>query len=63
MAKQVEYHDFVTPDGTCVRVAVLDHNAIRVTVRRRRTAVTWHAASHNPSDDSITVNTPTSGVP
>lgn len=63
MAKQVEAFDVVTPDGTKVRIAVLDNNAVRVTVKKRRTAVTWHAASRNPNDDSITIITPTSEVP
>jgi CYTH domain-containing protein len=59
VAKQVEAFDATTPDGTRVRVAVLDNNAVRVTVKKRRTAVTWHAASRDPNDDSITIITPT----
>lgn len=56
---QVEYHDFVTPNGTKVRVAVLDNNAIRVSFRRCKTVVTWHAASRSSAkDDSMTVITP-----
>lgn len=58
MAKQIDQHDFLTPDGTRVRVALLDNNAIRVSYRKRRTAVTWHAASRNETDDSMTVITP-----
>jgi hypothetical protein len=59
VAKQVEAFDVTTPDGTRVRVAVLDNNAVRVTFKKRKAAVTWHVASRNsPNDDSITIITP-----
>ncbi|GAA1620838.1 hypothetical protein GCM10009789_87710 [Kribbella sancticallisti] len=59
MAKQVEAFDVTTPDGTKVRIAVLDSNGIRVTFKKRKTAVSWHVVSRNaPNDDSITIVTP-----
>lgn len=59
MAKQVEAFDLTTPDGTKVRIGVLDNNAVRVTFKKRGTAITWHATARNqPNQDSITIVTP-----
>ncbi|MFG1628987.1 hypothetical protein [Kribbella sp. NPDC049227] len=59
-AKQVEAFDVTTPDGTRLRIGVLDNNAVRITFKKRTAAITWHSASRSSaSGDTITIITPT----
>lgn len=56
--KQLRKLETETADGTKVRIGIMDTGAVRVTFSKRKTAVTWHAASRNDKDDSITVISP-----